>query len=97
MGPLLPLGMDPSHTSPDLGMPSSTCCEQAAAPRTSLDQSQALHWGHGSALGTLLEKESLNSRGLVLLRLDQTIPQRADLSKTSTGQELQKQNATSKG
>lgn len=58
MGPLLPLGIDPFHTSPDLGTPSSMYCEQAAAPRTSLDQSQALHWGHGSALATLAEKES---------------------------------------
>lgn len=63
MGPLLHLGIDPSHTSPDVGMPSSMCCEQAAAPRPSLDQSQTLHWGHGSALATVVEKESLSSRG----------------------------------
>lgn len=46
MGPFLPLGTDPSHTSPDLGTPSGMCCEQAAAPRT---------WSEpGSALGTWL-------------------------------------------
>lgn len=28
-----------------------------------LDQSQALHWGHGSALATLVDKESLSSKG----------------------------------
>lgn len=57
-GPFLPPGLAPSYTGPDPGMPLSVSRAQAAAPRASLDQSQAPQWGRGSASAPLAEKET---------------------------------------